>query len=483
MTELAFRSATSLAADIRRRKIGCRELLEHYIERLERYNPTLNAIIATDLEGARERADAADGALEHDEVWGPLHGVPMTVKESFDVKGFVTSWGSPDFRDYHPARSAVCVERLMNAGANVFGKSNVPLFLGDWQTYNDLYGTTSNPWDLDRTPGGSSGGSVAALAAGLTALEAGSDIASSIRTPAHYCGVYGHKPTFGVITTRGQLVPGRAAFTDMAVLGPMARSADDLALALRIMAGPDDIDGLGWRVELSKPRKQRLADFRIAVMLNAPHAEVDSEVQARVEEVAEVAARAGAEVSFHARPEIDTEEADRLFHRLLDAALSGRQAESEFQNNVAAARALSPGDDSAHARALRNATLSHRDWLIANELRHKMRLKWAEFFCRYDLLLCPPAATAAPLHNHDGEPFDRPVTVNGKQVALSNQFFWCGYSGLAFLPSTVAPAGTTSGGLPVGIQIIGPQYGDLTCIHFARLLESVHLGFTAPPGY
>jgi amidase len=483
MTDIAFRSANELAADIRARRIGCRELLKHYADRIDRYNPSLNAIIASDFERAYRRADEADAALKHGEVWGPLHGIPMTVKESYDVEGMVTSWGAPEFKDYLPPRNAMSVDRLTAAGANIFGKTNVPLFLGDIQTHNALYGTTSNPWNLAHTPGGSSGGAVAALAAGLTALEAGSDIASSIRTPAHYCGVYGHKPTFGVITTRGQLVPGRVAFTDIAVIGPMARSAADLELALQIMAGADEIDSLAWSVKLPKPRRERLADYRIAVMLDAPHAEVDREVMQQIQNVADAVAEAGATVSFSARPDFDTEEADELFQRLLGAALSGRQSAETFGKNLEAARALQPDDNRSRARALRNATLSHRDWLIANETRHKMRVKWAEFFRDYDLLLCPAAASAAPVHNHEGDPFERPISVNGKQVPLSSQLFWAGYSGLAYLPSTVAPAGMTAAGLPVGVQIVGPQYGDLACIHFARLLEQAYRGFVAPPGY
>jgi amidase len=483
MTDLAFRSATELAADIRARRIGCRELLDHYVARIERYNPALNAVIAMDLERARRRADEADAALARGENWGPLHGIPMTVKESYDVEGFVTSWGAPEFKDYRPSRNAICVDRLLAAGANIFGKTNVPLFLGDLQTHNQLYGTTRSPWDLDRTPGGSSGGAAAALAAGLTALEAGSDIASSIRTPAHYCGLYGHKPTYGVITTRGQLVPGRVAFSDLAVIGPMARSAADLALALNIMAGPDEVDGSAWRLTLPKPRKQRLAEYRIGVMLDVSHAEVDLAVQEQIRQVADAVAKAGGAVSFSARPDIDTVEADQLFHRVLGAALSGRQSDEVFGKNVAMLSTLPPGDTSTLARTLRAATLSHREWLIANEARHRMRLKWATFFEDYDLLLCPAAATVAPVHNHEGDPFERPITVNGRQVPLSSQFFWAGYSGLALLPSTVAPAGMTPQGLPVGVQIIGPQYGDLTCIHFAGLLEQSYRKFVPPPGY
>ncbi|MGV3655313.1 MAG: amidase family protein, partial [Noviherbaspirillum sp.] len=219
------------------------------------------------------------------------------------------------------------------------------------------------------------------------------------------------------------------------------------------------------------------------VMLDVPHAEVDSTVQEPFRQLAHAVTRAGATVSFSARPDIDTWEADRLFHSLLGAALSGRQSAEAFAGKVEALARLPPDDDSNLARALRAATLSHRDWLIANETRHRMRLKWAEFFQDYDLLLCPAAASAAPRHNHEGEPFERPITVNGRQVPLSTQFFWAGYPGLAFLPSTVAPAGLTPEGLPVGVQIVGPQYGDLECIRFASLLERSYRAFVAPPGY
>ncbi|HSB42301.1 MAG TPA: amidase family protein, partial [Methylomirabilota bacterium] len=275
MTEPHFRSAKQLATDIRRRRIGCLEALELFLARVDRYNPRLNAIIAMDADGARRRARRADAALRRGKVWGPLHGVPMTVKESYDVVGMPTTWGLPELKDNLPPRNALAVDRLLEAGVVLFGKTNVPAWLADWQSYNAIYGTTNNPWDLSRTPGGSSGGSAAALAAGLTGLDAGSDIGSSIRNPAHYCGVYGHKPTFGIVPPRGQALPGRVAQGDISVVGPMGRSADDLALGLAVMAGADEIDGTGWRLELPAPRRKSLREFRVAVMLTDPASEVD----------------------------------------------------------------------------------------------------------------------------------------------------------------------------------------------------------------
>ena len=483
MLATPFRSAKELAADIRRKKIGCLELLDLYLSRVDKYNPALNAIIATDVEGARKRARAADRALARKQVWGPLHGVPMTIKESYDVVGMPTTWGVPELKDNLPPRNALAVDRLLDAGVVLFGKTNVPIYLADYQSYNAIYGTTNNPWDVSRAPGGSSGGSAAAIAAGLCGIEAGSDIGSSIRNPAHYCGVYGHKPTFGIVPPRGQALPGRLAQGDISVVGPLGRSAEDLEIGLGIMAGPDEIDAVGYKLALPAPRQKTLRDFKVAVMLTDPNSEVDDEVQARVQAVADFLVKKRAKVSGSAKPDIDTREAQRTYIHLLRAATSGRQTQDEFDKNLAAARSVGTGDESYYARMLRGNTSSHRDWLAANETRHKMRWKWAEFFKEYDLLLCPAAASAAFPHDQQGERWERSIEVNGRRAPATDQLFWAGYSGMAYLPSTVAPAGFTKAGLPVGVQIIGAQYADRACIQMARLLEREYQGFVPPPNY
>jgi len=483
MLTTPFRSAKELAADVRKKKIGCLELLDLYLERVEQHNPALNAIVAMDIEGARKRARAADRALARKQVWGPLHGVPMTIKESYDVVGMPTTWGIPELKDNVPPRNALSVDRLLAAGVVLFGKTNVPIYLADYQSYNAIYGTTNNPWDLSRSPGGSSGGSAAALAAGLTGLEAGSDIGSSIRNPAHYCGVYGHKPTFGVVPPRGQALPLRVAQGDISVIGPMARSADDLEIALGVMAGPDEIDAVGYKLTLPPPRQKALKDFKVAVVLTDPNSEVDVEVQDKIQAVADFLAKKRAKVSDRARPDIDTNELARVYIHLLRAATSGRQTAEEFERNAAAARGLGAGDESYYARMLRGSTSSHRDWIAHNETRHKMRHKWAEFFKEYDLLLCPAAASAAFPHDHVGERHERTIEINGHRVPTTDQLFWAGYSCLTYLPATVAPAGRTKAGLPVGVQIVGPQYGDRTCLQMARLLEREFRAFEPPPAY
>ena len=483
MIDPHFRSAKQLAADIRRRKIGCLEALDLYLARMERFNGKLNAIVVTDVEGARRRARQADAALRRGRPWGPLHGVPMTIKESYDVAGMPTTWGLSALKDNIASRNALSVDRLLAAGVVLFGKTNVPAWLADYQSYNDVYGTTNNPWDVSRSPGGSSGGSAAALAAGLTGLEAGSDIGSSIRNPAHYCGVFGHKPTFGIVPPRGQALPGRVAQGDISVIGPMARSAEDLAVALSVMAGPDEIDGAGLRLALPAPRRTALREFKVAVMLDDPAAEVDREVQARLQALAEFLGKRKAKVSLTARPAIDTAEAHRTYIFLLRAATAGRQTAEEFARNVEITRGLAQDDQRYFAWTMRANTASHRDWLAANETRHKMRWRWAEFFREWDLLLCPVAASAAFPHDHVGERHERMITVNGKRVPCVDQLFWAGYGGMAYLPATVAPVGFTPGGLPVGVQIIGPQYGDRTSIEFARLLEREFQSFVPPPDY
>jgi len=483
MLDVPFRSARQLAADIKKKKIGCLELLDLYLARVEKYDGALNAVVVRDFERARTRARAADRALAKRDVWGPLHGVPMTIKESYDVAGLPTTWGVPAYKDRIATKNALAVDRLLGAGVVLFGKTNVPLYLGDWQSFNAIYGTTNNPWDASRSPGGSSGGSAAALAAGLTGLEAGSDIGSSIRNPAHFCGVFGHKPTWGIVPRAGQALPWQGAPVDIDVVGPLARSTDDLALALSAMAGPDAIEAVGWQLRLRPAKPKRLRDFKVALMLDAPGFPVDRDVQDRLVALGDFLRGQKVKADEKARPAIDTAEAWRVYVKLLRSGTSDRQSDADFDKNLAIARGLSPDDESYYSQATRAAVLSHRDWLAANEARHRMRRAWAEFFTTQDLLLCPVAGTAALPHDHQGERHERMLTVNGKRVPVTDHLFWAGYTGASYLPSTAAPCGFTPTRLPVGVQIVGPQYGDLTCLAFSKLLEREFQAFVPPPGY
>ena len=479
---LPFRTAKQLAAAVKKKKIGCVELLDLYLKRIEAHNPELNAVIATDIEGARKRAKAADKAVKAGKKLGPLHGVPMTLKESYDVVGYPTTFGDPAFKDNTAKTNALVAQRLIDAGVTLFGKTNVPLNLADWQSYNEVYGSTKNPWDLGRTPGGSSGGSGVALAAGLTGLEAGSDVGASIRNPAHYCGVFGHKPTYGVVSYKGH-TRGNVSLGDITVAGPLARGAEDLEIAMDAIAGPDEIDGRGWTLSLPRSKKKKLRDFKVGVLLSDPNAEVDQSVQEQIQKLANFLAKKKTKVSDKARPAIDTAEMNDVFIRLLRAATSGRLSDADHRKARADAETLPASDKSYFAQMQRGNALSHRDWIQLNEKRHRMRLAWDAFFQDYDLMLCPVAVTAAFPHDQKGLRHLRTIVVNNKKVPVVDQIFWAGYAGLTYLPASVAPIGQSKEGLPIGVQIVGPQYGDYTCIEFAKLLEREYRAFEPPPAY
>jgi amidase len=476
----AFWSATRLVAALRAKKLSALELFDLYAARVRQHNRALNAICVMNLDEDRKAARAADRAKGKR---GPLHGLPMTVKESFDVAGWPTTWGMPEFKDNVARKDALAVERLKRAGAIVFGKTNVPVLLADWQSFNPIYGTTNNPWDLLRTPGGSSGGSAAALAAGLTGLELGSDIGASIRNPAHYCGVYGHKPTWGICSPRGHALPGSAHPGDIAAIGPLARSADDLALAMNLIAGPDDIDGAGWKLALEKPKLATFRKLRVAVMPSHPTAEVDSSVSGAIERLAHALAKKGAKVSDKARPGFDPDEAHRVYLALLRSATSARQSPHHVVVWEELSQTRPKEDMSYEAQAARANVMRHKEWLGWSNRRHQMRRLWAEFFKEWDVLLCPTAATPAFPQNQRGERWERMIEVNGKPQPSTTQMFWAGYSGMCLLPSTIAPIELAGGKLPVGVQIVAPQYGDYRSIAVARLIEREYFAFTPPPGF
>jgi amidase len=484
MDDVAFRPAVALAKALRAGELGSRELLEHYAGRVERLNPRVNAIVSLDLERARRRADEADAARARGILFGPLHGLPMTIKDSLETAGLRTTCGVPELADHVPTSDAPAVARLRAAGAVVFGKTNAPTWAMDVQTYNPLFGTTNNPWDTTRAPGGSSGGAAAALAAGLTGLEMGSDIGGSIRNPAHYCGVYGHKPSYGIVPARGHLPPppGMLADPDIGVIGPLGRSAEDVALALEVVAGPDDDQAVGWRLALPPPRRGTLREYRVAAWLDDPGAPVDDAVRARLEAVVEALAKAGVRVDVRARP-VELAEAYRDYLRLLLPVTTAGAPDSVIAGLAEQASQLAPDDDGLPARLARFATQRHRDWLAAHEKRQQYRARWAAFFREHDVLLCPASPVTAIPHDHEGDVFTRTMQVNGRTRPYADQVAWAGIIGMAYLPATVAPAGRTPAGLPVGVQIVGPYLEDRTTLDFARRLAEVAGGFEPPPGW
>ena len=482
MTDVTFKPAVELAQQIRDRQIGCLELLDHYLESVHQYNPQISAIVVLDADRARERARQADAALARGEVWGPLHGVPMTCKESFDVAGLPTTFGYPPWKYNIAAADALAIQRLKAAGAVIFGKTNVPLGLADFQSYNDVYGTTNNPWDPKRVPGGSSGGSAAALASGMTALEIGSDIGGSIRNPAHFCGVFGHKPTWGLLPVRGHAPPGVLSQPDLAVIGPLARSAADLELSVHATAGPDELQRAGYRFDLQAPSQTSLGDYRVAVWKNDDIAPVSQEVEGRVEAVAEAISRSGGTVDETARPDFVAREANDTYQLLLQAFLGAFNPKEVYTYMQADAAALSADDQSDRARRLRRQTATYWEYARANEARTHLRWAWHDFFKRYDALIAPIMATPAFEHDHQYIEY-RTIKVDGVSQPYFQQIFWAGLAVCAYLPSTVVPAGLGADDLPIGVQIIGPEFGDLKTIGLAKLLEGAGFAFTPPPGY
>lgn len=446
-SELAFFSASRLSELLQSREIGALKLLDLYLERIERFNGELNAVVRLDRDRARNRAREADKALDRGEIRGPLHGLPMTVKDTFAVAGMPTTSGNPLYRHYRPKTNASAVQRLVEAGAVIFGRSTVPRDAGDWQTYNSLYGTTRNPWNPKRTPGGSSGGAAAALAAGLTALELGSDFAGSIRVPAHFSGVYGHKSSFGLISYEGHIPPppGVSTTPEMAVVGPLARSAEDLELAFNLLTAPTRQQE--QPSELLPARGKRLRDYRVAVWLNDPYCELDESVRIPLRQAVE-ALRRHVPVNDQARPELTLAESHGVYRGLVQKVFRG----------------YAPPDTMARQQQLRET--------------------WQAFFRDYDVLLAPVAPVVAFPHDHSQPMAKRRLTVNGAAVDyLLNLSAWISLASASYLPATTAPVGLSAKGLPVGIQIIGPYRGDRSTLAFTRLLSSVVGGFMAPPGY
>ncbi|MCH9671036.1 MAG: amidase [Gammaproteobacteria bacterium] len=479
---IAFKSANELAAMIQQKTISSEELLDLYLRRVDQFNPDLNAIIVFDIEKARERARQADAATQRGECWGPLHGVPMTIKESYNIAGLPTTFGNPDFANNIADEDALSVQRLLKAGVVIFGKTNVPLALADFQSYNAIYGTTNNPWGKTRTPGGSSGGSAAALAAGITGFECGSDIGGSIRNPAHFCGVFGHKPTWGILPPRGHALPGVLAQSDLSVIGPMARSAHDLEIGVLAMAGPDEIQSHGLQLSLPRARKASLSQYKVAVWSTDDMAPVATEVENRIRGIGETIASAGGQVDYDARPAFEASTAHDIFQTLLQATMSGRIPDGPYRKMQQRAAALGDDDTSTRAKTMRRQVATHRDVLQANEARTRLRWAWHEFFKEYDAIVTPMMAVSA--FEHDQRPFgERSIMVDDIERPYFEQVFWAGLAISSYLPATVIPTGPDATGLPIGAQIIGPEYGDLNTIELASHLEAAGYAFVPPPGY
>lgn len=482
MKDLTFSSALQIAEYIRNGDISSEEITRHYIDRIETRDSEINAVPVRTFEQGIADAKAADQARAQGKDLGPLHGVPMTIKESYVLKDTPTTWGLPSHKDNVSDKDGLAVQRFRQAGAHFIGKTNVPVDLADFQSYNDIYGTTNNPWNTQHVPGGSSGGSGAALAAGFSALEAGSDIGGSIRTPAVFNGVYGHKATWGIIPQSGhELMPG-VPDSDLSVCGPLARNAADLHVALDTMAGPTGREAVGWRLDLPDAPFKEIEGMRIAIWPTDQMAPVAKEIEERVRNLGETLAGLGATVSDTARPDFDVASAHVVYQNLLTAVMSSAQPNDKVPQMQAAAAALDPNDQSYGAISTRAAVMLHRQWIRHNFRRERLRQAWDAFFNKWDILIAPQFTVPAIPHDH--RPFaERTIDVDGEARPYFEPIFWSGLIIASYLPSTAFPTGPGKAGLPIGLQAVSGPYRDHHCIEFARLLADEIGGFQAPPAF
>ena len=480
-----YKTAGQLVDALAAKRVSAVELTEHCIKRIEALDGKLNAVVVRDFERARSAASEADAALARGER-RPLLGLPMTVKESFNVAGLPTTWGVPSARDWMPTEDALTVSRLKRAGAVIIGKTNVPRELIDWQSYNDIYGTTNNPWDVARTPGGSSGGAAAALAAGFVPLELGSDIGGSLRVPAHFCGVFAHKPTQGLIPARGQTPPGTRALPvepDLAVVGPMARAAADLALALDVLAGPDEALGAGYQLALPPPRHMTLKEFRILVLDTHPLLPATASVRDAIGQLADKLEKTGATVSRTSPLLPDLARAAQIYVRLLYAFFGADLPDDTYRLIQEQAAAIPPEVATLGAEGARGLVLSHRDWVRANRVRSGMAQQWRELFRDWDVVVCPVMPTPAFPHDHSQPQRSRQIDVDGVNYRYDDQVAYATIATLHGLPATAVPIARSEAGLPIGAQIVGARLEDRTTIALAGLIEREFGGFVPPPGY
>jgi amidase len=457
----ALWTAVEQAAALARRQLSSRELLDSYLERIGRLNPAVNAVVTLDEERARREAGRADDETARGHSRGPLHGLPVTIKDAIEVAGMRSTGGAIALSTHVPEHDAPAVDRLRRAGAIVFGKTNVPEWSGDLQTYNEIFGVTNNPWDQARTPGGSSGGAATAVACGFTSFELGTDIGGSVRTPSHCCGVFGLKPTFGIVPQRGYLgsLGGQDVDSDINVFGPLARSAEDLDVLLQVLANAAD-GSPGVRFELPRSIGTSAAGLRVGVWLEAPGQPVQAAQLAVLRRAAEQLENSGARVE-DSHPPVDFGEQVELFRRLILAAVT-------------------PSMDRATAEAL---SPSHLAWQDDDRHRARLRRTWERWFSDYDLLLCPVLPVAPFPHDNGGDLFSRSLDVDGRTIPYIEAISWAGLIGVVGLPSAVAPVGPDSTGLPAGIQVVAGWYRDRDAIAGAGLLAELAGGYRVPPGF
>lgn len=482
--EALLQDAHHAAQRLRSGQLTSLELTQALLKRIEAHNPALNAIITLDEDQALEQARQADAEIAQGQWRGPWHGMPITIKDCFKTRGLRTTSGADELRDYIPKQDAVTVARLKQAGAIIIGKTNVSTWTGDWQTYNDLFGVTNNPWDLDRTPGGSTGGGAAALAAGLSFLSLGSDMGGSIRLPAHFCGIYGHKPSLGVVPTQGHVPPPPESMVPppahINVAGPLARSAQDLMTAMQVLGGPAGHKAAAYQWAMPTPRGIRLGDFRIGYVIDDAFSPVVPEVRRVYEALIEALQNAGVSTQGGWPSPIDATEHYETYLKAIYSHYAGEKTPEQMQQYR---EELAGELDFIETARREGYRMSLPDYQALRQRQAQAREQWQSVFERFDVFLMPVSFIPAFPHDHRS-----PTSLRKHQTPQGPRnyrelSFWISFASLAGLPATVAPIGQTSGGLPVGIQIVGPFLEDATPIQFAGALAEVMGGFQAPPDF
>ncbi|THD58330.1 MAG: amidase [Phenylobacterium sp.] len=475
--DLLKRDATEQLALLAGKKISAAELLKIALARHEATHARLNAVVAVDPERALEHAKAIDEQRARGETLGPLAGLPMTVKDTLDVVALPASSGLKHLRQ-RQAQDASAVRLAKHAGVVVWGKTNVPVLAGDWQSFNSLYGTTNNPWDTARTPGGSSGGAAAALAAGVTPLEIGSDIGGSLRVPASFSGVCSHKPTWGLVNQHGHVPPSPGSWSerDLNVLGPMARSARDLRLLLSVISGAP--------VAARAPAAD-LKTAKIALWLDEPSFPLDPQARAVLEAFAAELTAAGVEVTPIASP-LHMPTLTAAYRTLLGATIGEDMPDKAIRamtrmRGLARWQVERGGDAAANAAMTLAYTATHREWLAADAVRNRLRQEIAGLFGRFDVILAPIAPVTAFPHDH--RPFGKRdlKMSDGRAIAYGSMLNWISLATALHLPATAIPAGLAADGLPVGAQLIGPLSGDAKTLALAQAIDEHIRGFVSPP--
>jgi amidase len=492
MNAINFLTAEQLADAICQRSVSSQEVVQAHLDQISEHNPSVNAIVTLDAEGALARAREADEALGRGEVWGPVHGVPVTIKDVFETAGMRTTASFKPLAAYVPKQDATVVRRLRAAGAIILGKTNTPELAGDEQTNSPIFGRTNNPWNLDRVPGGSSGGSAAAVASGMSPLDIGSDIGGSVRNPAHFCGVFSFKPSDYRVPFTGHIPPppgsqGRGLLRHFLTPGPLARSVADLRLALSIIAGPDE---RMWEVPpapLTPVPNRRLRELRIAWTddFGIP---VSSEIRSALADLAKELVRAGCHVERCSPPEFDFAHTLEVYGEIKQAAFSVRATPLNLPHFFwRAVSGLVPASNPTGRGLLRGAGANLQQYARALSQRDVLIARMEQFLSGWDAWLCPVAALPAYPHLLTRNPIEQlraTVEVDGSKMPyiLATSMF-TGLFNLTGNPVVVLPMAHTREGLPMGVQVVGKRWQDMAVLAVAEQLAQVSGPFAPPPGY